>query len=131
MYYISPKFLLIAMAIFFLAMILPALFSPKTFKEVLSKRVKNSETVRLSGLWVLLVWFIYLSNYWKIDATWNLLVSLTGWAMVLKWIVWMRYPGYLAWKFKTLRGTKWMAYIISIVCVILAAFYIRAACVKF
>lgn len=122
----TPQYLLIALAVFVLIVMLPALANPKKFRKALKTLLTDENTIRISGFLSLLVALIFLSVNWRFQNDWIISISILGWAAFLKGIVMIWNPNYIKKMVKRckLYNTDTGVAILSILGVVLAALLI-------
>lgn len=125
-----PKLLLLWTAFFMLIFGLPALFTPKIFKNVLEKFLKNSELIRMWGFIVMILWFFYLMVYQAFNNGRAMFFSIFGYASLLKGAVLMRWPSRANTKYKRRYSSKMWSMLIGIICIFFALFMTRIALAK-
>lgn len=79
-----PKLLLLRTVLFFLVRALPMLFNPKFSVGLVEKLTKNVELSFLFGFILMILSFLYLLVYVKLDGTWYMLFSIIGYLTLLK-----------------------------------------------
>ncbi len=85
--------------------ILPGILNPKKYRKALKSITSNEDLVRITGLYILLFSFIFLSVHWRIDQTKMTLISVFGWLGTLKGITFIWYPKSIKKITKTFYGT--------------------------
>lgn len=88
-----------------LAIHLPALASPSKFGKVASGILSDKNDSRLIGLYILLLSFITLSVHWRLTSDWLLTVSILGWLLFIKGLVYLWFPEVAQAKTKLLKDT--------------------------
>jgi small-conductance mechanosensitive channel len=118
----TPQFLLISVAAIILAIYLPALACPKKFRKAFKNYMSEKETVRLMGGFMLLLAMMFLSVHWKLTGDWMLMISIFGWLIFIKGVLFIWYPNLFKrivkkWK---LYNTDTGVAILSILAILLA-----------
>lgn len=126
-----PKLLLLWTAFFMLAIWLPALFVPKTFRSIMEKMLKNSDIVRTWWFITLIIWFLYLTVYQTFTNGWAMFFSIFGYLSLIKWLVLLRLPTYGYNKYKWFFSTSIGSTITWIFVIFFSLFIIRVALYKF
>jgi hypothetical protein len=90
--FITPSFLLIALAVLMAILFIPAILSTKKFQKAMKKFFSKEELIRLVGLFTLLSSFLFLSVHWKFTGGWFMLVPILGWLMLIKGISYIWFP---------------------------------------
>lgn len=94
--FITPSFLLIALAVYCAVILIPALLYPKKFISETKTLLTNIEFTRFTGLYGLLISFLFLSVHWKFNDGWYMLISIIGWLAFIKSVVRLWWPKYVA-----------------------------------
>jgi len=82
----TPQKLVLAMAAFMIIVLLPAIISPKKFREISTDLVADTKLLRVVGFMTLVIGFVFLSVYYKLTGGWIMTVSILGYIAVLKGI---------------------------------------------
>ena len=125
-----PKLLLLWTVLFFLVWALPMIFNPKFSVGLVEKLVKNEELSFLLGFILLVVWFLYLLVYVKLDGTWYMIFSIIGYLTLLKWVVMMCLPKYAKSNAARIYGTIPMTRIMWILVFVIALFVLWVGLIK-
>lgn len=114
--FITPSFLLIALSVFYAIILIPAILLPKEFQKAMKEITGDRALLRVTGLFTVLVSFLFLSVHWKFTGGWFILIPIMGWGALLKGTTMMLFPKftYLMVK-KTVLSSEavlgWMAFI--------------------
>jgi hypothetical protein len=92
--FITPSILLIALAVFCAVVMIPAILFTKEFQKVIQKMSSNYELSRISGLFGLLISFLFLSVHYKLSGGWLLVISIIGWITFIKSVIRIWFPGF-------------------------------------
>lgn len=125
-----PKLLLLRTAFFMLVVWLPMLFSPKIFRSIMEKTLKNSDIIRIWAFITMIIWFLFLSVYQKFNNGWSMFFSIFGYISLIKWLVLLRFPMYGYNKYKWFYSTTLGSLIIWLLVLLFSLFTIRVACYK-
>jgi len=126
-----PKLLLLWTVVFFLVWILLMLFKPKYTMGIVEKLVKTPELSFLFGFMLMILSFLYLLVYVKLDGTWYMLFSILGYLTLLKWIAMVAFPNLWATQAKRFYGTVTMTRIMWGILLCVAIFVFFSALFKF
>jgi len=66
--------------------------------------LKNTDTVRMMGLWTMFLAFFFLAMYPLLKGGRLLLISILGWVMLIKAVALLWFPSLALWKFKFFYG---------------------------
>jgi len=106
----TPTNLLLALAVWILAMGIPALVNPKGFMKAMKPIMTNTEYLRIIAPFVLLVSFLFLTVHWQFNTGWDwmLIFPLFGWIGVLKGLIFLWFPKFVGKNMKMFFGSKEM-----------------------
>jgi len=102
----TPQNLLVGLAVFYLALSLPALVSPKEFGKEAKKMLGDENNARLLSLFYFLLSFFFLSTHWRFEGEWMMLISMLGWLILLKALVYAWSPDYVKSRSKDFLGNE-------------------------
>ncbi len=125
-----PELLLLRTAFFIVAFGLPMIFTPKTFKSIMEKTLKNLDIIRIRAFITLIIWFFFLSVYQKFDQGWAMTFSIFGYISLLKWLVLLRFPTRGQTKYKMFLSTATGLLLWGVIVILFAAFLTWIALVK-
>jgi len=91
----TPKLVLVALAIFLIIAYLPALAAPKRFRKEMKDFTSDTATVRMLGLFVMLIAFFFLSVQYKFEDGWMMLIAIFGWIALAKSILFLWNPEFV------------------------------------
>lgn len=96
-YGISASHLAIGFAVLMLALFLPALISPKKFKQAMDKFLSLSdETLRIVGIMEMFMAFFFINTRWTISLTSNRSwIAALGYLLAFEGLLWIWTPGSL------------------------------------
>lgn len=94
--FISPRMLLIATAILLTVLHMPALLNTEKYKKAMKELTGEKNLIRIMGLLMLILSFIYLSVHWKFTGGWFILIPILGWGTLLKGITWIWHPEFVS-----------------------------------
>lgn len=126
-----PKLLLLWTVFSFLIFVFPMLFAPDAIRKVMDKVVKNYELIRFWGLITLIFWFLYLMVHYALDWTWYMIFSILGRLCLLKALILMWFPKFIADKYRIYYGSKASTMIAWTVILFVSIFFAWVAVVKF
>ncbi|MBT4917796.1 hypothetical protein HN709_04390 [Candidatus Peregrinibacteria bacterium] len=115
----THKFLLIALAVYYAVVLLPALANPKRFSKAVKNMVSDESRVRMMGIMVLIISMIYLSVQHTFTKDWAVLIPILGWAAFIKGVVMIWHPDHFKKMWKKI-GSEHAVAIISILGIIIA-----------
>jgi len=83
--------LVLAMAAWLIVIMLPGIISPKRFRELMMDLMSDTKILRVLGFMTMCIGFVYLSVYSKISGGWLMIISILGYAAVIKgiWLLWL------------------------------------------
>jgi len=90
--FITPSFLLIALAVYIAVILIPAILFPKKFIEATKEITASTVNIRILGFVVMIVAFLFLSVHWKLNGGWFILIPILGWLSFLKGIMFLIFP---------------------------------------
>lgn len=125
----TPQFLLIGLAIFMAIIYLPAFVNPQKFRKTLKSFCSEIEVVRLSGAFCLLLSMMFLSVHWKFSDGWMMMISIIGWIILIKGVLWVWNPELIKRivKKSSLFNTDTGIAIVALIAIIMAAALIYIA----
>ena len=91
---ITPQMLLYGSAIASLIMAIPAIVSPKKFKKVIKGFFSDTKMIRISGMFGLIISFLFLSVNWRISGDLITIISIMGWLGLAKSTTRLWFPEY-------------------------------------
>jgi len=90
--FITPSFLLVALAIYIAVILIPALLYPKKFIKAVKEVMDSKASMRIVGMNILIIAFLFLSVHWKLNGGWFVLIPILGWLSFAKGIMYMIFP---------------------------------------
>lgn len=102
----TPQLLLYGLAVLCLVICLPGLVNPKRYRKEMIRMAKDETTVRIYGMFALVIGFLFLSVQWKFDngKNWMMIIPIIGWLSILKGIVYNWSPEFVKHKIKMFFG---------------------------
>ena len=125
-----PKLLLLWIAFFMLVVGLPMLLSPKTFRLIMEKTLKNSDIMRIRAFITMFIWLFFLSVNQTFTNGWAMFFSIFWYVSLIKWAVLIRWPQYGHNKYKWFYSTSTGSLVTSLFVIFFSLFTIRVAVVK-
>ncbi|MCX6824732.1 MAG: hypothetical protein NTY80_00770 [candidate division SR1 bacterium] len=125
-----PKLLLLWTAFFMLAIGLPMLFAPKTFRAIMEKTLKNSDIVRVRAFFTMLLGFLFLTVYQSFNNGWAMFFSIFGYSSLIKGLVLLRFPNYAYGKYRWFYSSSMGSFLTGLLVLAISLFTIRVALMK-
>ena len=91
----TPKMLLLGLAVLMLTIYLPALADPKGFNKAVKKMMSDISRTRILGGIFFIIAFIFLSVHWKLEGGWIMTISIIGWLIFIKGLIFIWNPEYI------------------------------------
>jgi len=88
----TPQILLFLVVGIIAVIYLPAIASPKKFRKAMKSFMADHNIVRLLGIFIMLIGFMFLSVQWKFEGSWMIIIPILGWASLLKGLVFVWRP---------------------------------------
>ena len=90
--FITPSFLLIALAVYMAVVLIPAILYPKKFITALREIMESIPNLRILGFVIMIVSFLFLSVHWKLNGGWFILIPIFGWLSFAKGVMFLIFP---------------------------------------
>ena len=117
----EANMLLYAFATLIAVLYLPAIVKPKAFRKQITKFISNADNCRFTGILMMLTSFLYLSTHWELSQDWMMSISIIGWVMLFKGLIYFWFPGYPKTKVKKFISSDEIATMIGILSMLIAA----------
>ncbi len=115
----THKFLLIALAIMYLVLYLPALLNPKRFSKAMKNLLGDENTVRIIGAIMLVISMIFLSAQYKFSSDWATIIPIIGWLLFIKGVTFVWWPKMTKKVWKKM-GNETTVSLISLLAIVIA-----------
>ena len=93
--FITPSLLLIAISVLMAVMLIPAILFTKQFQKIMKDMHSDEKTVRMTGMFSLLISFLFLSVHWKFTGGWFIVIPIIGWLSFVKGVLRLWMPKYV------------------------------------
>lgn len=105
--------------------VMPALFEPKGFRRAFEAFVDEGDSaLRLMAVANLLIAFLILNSYWKLNFNSpRTFMSVLGYLVLLRSIVWLWFPSFVREKMKRVMKKEWGVYIVSFIGLVVGLLY--------
>jgi len=125
-----PKLLLLWTAFFMLVIWLPMLFSPKVFRAIMEKTLKNNDIIRIRAFITMFLWLFFLAVNPSISNGWEIFFSIFGYTSLIKWAILMRFPHMGYNKYKWFYSTPTGSLVTSLLIIAFSLFTLWVAVMK-
>jgi hypothetical protein len=92
--FITPSMLLIGLAIFMAAFLIPAILSTKKWQKAMKKSFSDESQVRMMSMFSFIFAFLFLSVHWKLTGGWFIIIPIIGWISLAKGLALLWWPGF-------------------------------------
>lgn len=92
--FITPSLLLIAISVLMAVILIPAILFTKEFQKIIKDMTSDTKTVRMMGMFSILISFLFLSVHWKFTGGWFIIIPIMGWLAFLKGVFYLWMPKY-------------------------------------
>lgn len=124
----KPEALLVGLAIFTIVTNLPGLLSPKNYRKALKSYLDDKNQIRSMGIIMLILSFFFLATKWDFTYEWETLISVLGWTIFIKSLIWLWSPDFVKSHHKNLRtSSDALTITTSIVAILVAIFLVYIA----
>jgi len=76
-------------------MLIPAILFTKQFQKIMKDMHSDEKTVRMTGMFSLLISFLFLSVHWKFTGGWFIVIPIIGWLSFVKGVLRLWMPKYV------------------------------------
>lgn len=104
----SLSHLAMAIAVFYLLILLPALVEPKKYKAAMEEFIGSGNTlIRMASVFYLLLAFLILNTRWTVNfSSSRSIMAALGYLLLIKGAVWLWFPNFARKNIKRLMANK-------------------------
>ena len=92
---ITPQMLLYGLSAVIAVASLPAIVNPRKFNKAVKELLSKREMIRISGVFALIISFLFLSVHWKLSGKWMMTISIIGWISFIKGVARLWWPDFV------------------------------------
>jgi len=121
---LTLKSVSIGIGLMMIFLFLPFIFNYKGWKKEIGLLLKDTKIVRLCGFVMMIMAFLILRSHYTFEKDWPVMISIFGWLMLLKSLVYMWFPKFPQKKYDWLtKKHEWILVVAGVIAIGIGIFY--------